>query len=776
MNKRRLGLESIGYLSHKYSVLTLIIIAMVTTFMWFGQSRIVFNSNLTDLFQNDSAEFHLFEKVNKIFTTNDQEMLLTISGENLTTPENIEKLNNLQLDLEFHDNVKSIISPFSMRDFPDENGHLGPLFPAEVTSENVAKILENAQNHPLVGKKLLSSDGELILFIINVKPPETTVKAGEGKGPADRTALLNLRTDLLNFAKQKMADNSLSFEMSGVSIFKAEIIGYMLYDQAIFTYAGIIFGFIISYIYFRRLRFVLLAGLPTVIAMITMRGMFGWYGLEMDVLSNIAPILIMVISFCDSVHLVYGIRRRMERGVDRDTAITETIKYIGPACVLTSLTTGIAMVSLLMAQHPIISKFGFICTFGTGFAFLLTLTLIPALAKLILPKTMKLKRVVTDAEAGNKHPLVHRLLDSYTELCKTLFMKWPKQITILSLLLMVALGAFYLQNEPRYRYIDNLPQNNQAYIGVTRIEEKLAGTNEVRIFIEFDKQHNMRSEETFALYSDIEKLLEETKFVKQTLSLATLRDYVQKNSTDKSVDGFFNFIDSNIDSANSLLREDDNLSLVLGLLPDTDSSALISDLRLLKVDLKQLEAKYSFAKLSVTGVLPLTAESSYQMIEMLNYSLLMAIMGGVFIVGVFFRSVYAAIFALIANLIPIGMAGFYLYIANEGLQFTSVVAFTIGFGIAVDNTIHIIHRYNRAISDGLNIEDALKITMDSVTSVLVVTSLVLGFGIGIVVISEMPLIKLYGVLMMLLVIGALLTDTLLLPSAMKVINNFRQKK
>lgn len=255
-----------------------------------------------------------------------------------------------------------------------------------------------------------------------------------------------------------------------------------------------------------------------------------------------------------------------------------------------------------------------------------------------------------------------------------------------------------------------------------------------------------------------------------------MRAFVQKNLQDKSVDQFFQFLEDNNQSAANLFDETKGYGLVLGLLPDTDAAALRPELEILKQKLEQINAKYSFVKLHITGILPMSAMSSYNMIKLLNYSLLLAVMGGVFIVAISFRSVYAGLFTLIANLIPIGLAGLYLYIADEGLQFTSVVAFTIGFGIAVDNTIHVIHRYNRAVEDGMNIENALRTTMDSVTSVLVVTSLVLGFGIGIVVISEMPLIKLYGILLMTLVLTALLTDTLLLPSAMRILYNYQLRK
>ena len=776
MNKKRFRLESIGYFSHKYSKITLILIALITVFMWFGQYRIVFNSNVTDLFKDDSPQYHLFEKVNDLFSGNDDEFLLTISGKNLLSVENVSKLNDLQLELEFNDDVEAVLSPFSMRDFPDENGKMGPLFPAEITTDNIDQVLTHAQSHPLVGGKLLSADRELILYVITTKPQQVELKQGEGKGLAERDAQLDLRTRLLDLAKTQIADSSLAFEMSGLSIFKAEIIGYMLYDQLSFTIFGVLFGFIISWIYFRRMKFVALAGLPTVVAMITMRGMFGWFDIEMDVLSNIAPILIMVISFCDSVHLVYGIRRRLEQGYNRDDAIRLTVRHIGPACVLTSLTTGIAMVSLLAAGHPIISKFGFICTFGTGFAFVITLTLIPALAKLILPEKMQIAHLVTEAEPGARHPLMHRILDSYTEFCKKVFIKWPMRVSVMAVILMALLSYFYVQNEPRYRYVDNLPQHNEAFIGVSKIEQKLSGTNEIRIFIEFDQDYQLRSEATFELYRRIEAELAATSFVKDTFSMATLRGYVQKNSVDKSVEQFFAFIDENADSANGLLREDNKQSLVIGLLPDTDASALLPELRILEQKIAAIDEEFADAKLYVTGILPLSARASYNMIDMLNYSLLFAIMGGVLIVAISFRSVYAGIFALIANIIPIGLAGFYLYIFDEGLQFTSVVAFTIGFGIAVDNTIHVVHRYSRAIRDGLNIEDALLKTMDSVTSVLVVTSLVLGGGIGIVMLSEMPLIKLYGALLTMLVFAALLTDTLLLPSAMRIFYNYKLKK
>ena len=487
MNKEKFGLESIGYISHKYAKTTIVIIILITIFMWFGQYRIVFNSNVTDLFKDGSPQYELFEKVNDLFVTSDNEFLLTISGENLSKPENIRKLNDLQLEFEFDDGIKAVVSPFSMRDFPNDQNVFGPLFPAEITSNNVDMVLDHALTHPLVGGKLLSYDKQLILYIITVNEPKSDATVGDGKDREERDKLLDLRSRLLDLVKKQINDKSLAFEMSGLSIFKAEIIGYMLYDQASFTLFGILFGFIISWLYFRKGKFVLLAGLPTVVSMVTMRGMFGWFDIEMDVLSNIAPLLIMVISFCDSVHLVYGLRRRLEQGYDRDEAIRLTVKHIGPACVLTSITTGVAMVSLLAAQHPIVSKFGYICTFGTFFAFVITLTLIPALAKLTLPKKMKMHHLVTEAEPGYKHPIMHRALDSYTEFCKVLFMKWPKQIAIFSVLCVAILAIFYTQNEPRYRYIDNLPQHNEAFVGVSRIGEKLSGTNEIRIFVEFDQ-------------------------------------------------------------------------------------------------------------------------------------------------------------------------------------------------------------------------------------------------------------------------------------------------
>ena len=140
----------------------------------------------------------------------------------------------------------------------------------------------------------------------------------------------------------------------------------------------------------------------------------------------------------------------------------------------------------------------------------------------------------------------------------------------------------------------------------------------------------------------------------------------------------------------------------------------------LESELDQLRAANPGVVFTATSLAVLSAKASYEMIAQLNHSLLLAIVLNIMLVGLVFRSVRAGLYCILPNLLPIFVVGGFLYISGLGFQFTSVVAFTIGFGIAVDNTIHILNYYGLMRSHGRDVVPALEETITTIGPVLAV--------------------------------------------------------
>ena len=120
--------------------------------------------------------------------------------------------------------------------------------------------------------------------------------------------------------------------------------------------------------------------------------------------------------------------------------------------------------------------------------------------------------------------------------------------------------------------------------------------------------------------------------------------------------------------------------------------------------------------------------------------------------------------AIIPNFLPILGTELYLYSSGAGLQLTTIIALTIAFGIAVDDTIHFLSAYVRARDEGIDHELAVEYALDRVGPALVATTLILCAGTFVVIFSALPQVALFGTLAVLTFILALLGDLLILPA------------
>jgi len=104
-----------------------------------------------------------------------------------------------------------------------------------------------------------------------------------------------------------------------------------------------------------------------------------------------------------------------------------------------------------------------------------------------------------------------------------------------------------------------------------------------------------------------------------------------------------------------------------------------------------------------------------------------------------------------------------------------VVAFTIGFGIAVDNAIHILNYYRLMRSKGEAVKPALEETIATVGPALTVGCFVLIVGFGGTLLSELPSLRLFGEVVIILLATALLANLLVLPALIAFVEGRRKQ-
>jgi hypothetical protein len=207
--------------------------------------------------------------------------------------------------------------------------------------------------------------------------------------------------------------------------------------------------------------------------------------------------------------------------------------------------------------------------------------------------------------------------------------------------------------------------------------------------------------------------------------------------------------------------------VVSGRIPDVDASHLLPVIKTLDKALDDVRKAHPGFRISVTGLSAIAARNSASMIGRLNYALTIEIVFVAAFIGLAFRSVAVLFASILPGIFPVVLAGTVLWAMGEGLQFASVVALVVSFGLGLSATIHFLNRLrleDKPENDpGVGVERATIL----VGPALILTSVVLACGLAVMVFSDLPSLRLFGWLSAFAMLAALTADLLILrPTAM----------
>ncbi len=745
------GLEKLGLVTARHPRATLLFFALTLPIFLFFASRLEFSSDIREIFRSQSEGFAVLEEVGKQYPASGRDILLVVDGENIFEPKALSALRFLHLDLGLVPDVDFVLSIFSARHPPDADGNAESLFPSEITADtNVAELQKQVQAHPLVADKLLSEDAKRALIVVALKPKDRGVDE-----------LQNSINEINETARTVLEDTGLHVATTGLAALRVEIIGALVRDQGRFALAGLILCLGLCWFFFRRWAYVAMSGAPAAIAVIWLAGGMAIVGQEVNVLTNIIPVLVIVLVFSDALHLLFGIRRNIAAGQALDKAIDTAVLEVGPACVLTSVTTTLALLSLTLVPHEFISRFGLTAALGTTIAYCATIALVPAMSALFLARKPRVR------PAGQGEYWFGRMTLAVSEAVARMIASAPYLVAGIGIAVTIIAGLLYAQNTPRYSYQENLPEGNTAFAAIEEIDAYLGGSSSLHLLIRWPGTHELHSADTLKVIREAHSALKKEPAFK---SISSLHDVERWMSGGEGTRGdVFNFLEkANSPLSRRLTSKEFNSALLTAQFQVMDSSQLIPILNALEGRLDKLRADNPGVMFDVTGLTPLSAHSSTEMIGKLNQSLAMAIGVIIVLIGFALRSFRYGLVSIAPNLLPIAAGGTFLYLNRHGLQFTSVVAFTVAFGIAVDSTIHVLNRYRLERDRTNDIDKAVASTLQAVGPVLMVATIILIGGVGITVISELPMVQLYGQISSVVLITAFLGAMVFLPALLTV--------
>ncbi|MBR0774966.1 MMPL family transporter [Bradyrhizobium diazoefficiens] len=750
------GLERLGLIAVRAPIVSCLVLVALIVGAVFGIHRIKIDDSLSQLFRSNTREFRQYEEVTKKFPAEEFDVLVVVEGKTLLARDNLEKLRDFVTDMQLVEGTRGLVSLFSARQAPAPGKLPAALFPPDLPEGKAYdQFIETVKNNEIIRGKLLSEDGTLALIVLSLDPDVVA-----------SSKLTKTVADIRKLMKEDLGDTGLNVQLSGVPVMQLEIRNAVERDGLTYNILGILAGCIIAIIFFRKISFMIAAAFPPMIAILLALGALGWANFNLNMFLNVMTPLIMVISFSDSMQLTFAARDRLIAGQDKFTAFKNAVLVVGPACVLTHGTAGISFIALQFSDSDLIRKFGEAGLAATIIALVAVLSLVPVFGVLFVRNEQVFAVKFQSADAG---------VQGLRNFCYWIAVRMvgrPGLFSLIALLFVGSLGVIYANLEPRYRLADQVPDKRQAVAASDRLDAKLTGANPVNVLIQFPKGETLYSPQTLQTIADVHATVEKAAGVGNVWSLETLRRWLAEKAGSDDVatlKEYVNVIPEHL--VRRFIDAEQDAVVVAGRVPDKDSSQLLPIVDKLDTELDAVRNKHPGYEVAVTGLAAIAARNSAGMIEKLNRGLTVEFALVAIFIGLAFRSWVVMFACILPGIFPVVMSGTVLWAMGEGLQFASVVALTVSFGLGLSATIHFLNRLRLESKPGVGSALAVERATVLVGPALILTTVVLACGLVVTVFSDLPSLRLFGWLSAFSMVMALVADLFILrPTAMWLIN------
>jgi uncharacterized protein len=746
----------------KNPVKILILFVLVTIGSIFLQMNLRFDISIFNIFDKSTPKLNEILEINEIFGDNTTGLVVVAyKDENLFTHDGLKKLERLTNEMESVDQVKSVVSFFSMPDFSSGDAIISgtPFIDREDIPTNpkvLARLRENAVSNPLLRNQIISPDGKAVAVVVFL--PELDME-NDPAGALRQPIIKEIREKVSALSKETGTD----FQLSGVPVIGDEYSRLLKSDLSIFIIGCCIVLSLILVCIFRSFRGV---GIPVV----TVLTAAGWTVALMaaldhaiNMINSSLPALVMVIGCADSIHIMGRYTEDLGKGLCREDALQKTFRHIGVAILLTSVTSSIGFLSLSTSSSWAVRDLGQFAAAGIFFAYIASITFIPAVLAILKPEP-SMPRVVTGPDIFERALL--KIVSINTTRPKTVLFSG---VLLLSVSL---LGIYLLKTDSRI--LQELDPKSEIAKSTYFIEDNLGGVLNLDLVITAPEGKSAADKEMldalWALHTELNKY----EGVGNSVSLASYMAAMNRAfagewavpENQRLIDQFFFLFEDNEDSFQiyDYIDVDKKRLRVVLRMHDLQREPLVK-----LVDKVEKYCETSFPEGSgilLTGGMLMAKEVTGGIVKDLVSSLLMAFCFIFIITVVLFKSIRLGILSIVPNILPLLVCMGVMGIFDIRLRVSTAMIFAIALGIAVDDTIHFLNRYRVERNKGKSIEEAVVVVLMTTGRAITQTTILLVLGLMVLMAGSFKATTHFAILSATIFSAAFFASMFLLPAAL----------
>lgn len=742
-------------------VLLLSVTVLITGLMGYFATNIQLTYDLPKIVPPDDPEYVRYIEFKRTFGDDGNVMLLGLKTDKIYQKDFLNDYYKFSKALEKTDGVQNVISFPTLQILTriDSVGELRllPLMTDTISTQQEADSLWNIIKQQKFYEGLaLKAEDNFVVTGVTLNKDRLNTK--------NRIAIID---DILAHTRSFEKLHGVEFKVSGLPYIRTVLSAKINNELKLFTLLSLVVCAAIMLLFFRSFSSLLYSLIIVSITLIWSLGYIGLLGYKITAVIGIIPPLIVIIGITNCIYLLNKYHSEYKSHNNKPKALVRVVSRIGKAAFLTNFTTAVGFGVFYFSGSPIMKEFGLTAFVSIMSVFVVSMVTVPVMFSFLPPPTYRQTR-----------HLENKYLSGFID---GLFWHIQNRRRVVYIITFVILAAsiFGITKLDALGYIiDDLPAKDKISQDIRFFEKEINGVMPLEIIVDTKHPNGVKDTRTLQKMERLFRELKKMPELSKPISAAELIKYAHQA---------YSYGDSNyyrIPSAldlNSITgyipNRKGSKNLLKGFVDSTYQKARIS-IQMADVGSDSMPAVRNRVRAQIDSIFPveeydvsLTGTSIIFMknnrflVESLVQSVLIALVVITLLLVTLFGTWRMILISLVPNIIPLivtsGIMGFFAIY----LKPSTVIVFSVAFGISVDFTIHFVAKYRMELKrHNFRIKESVQSTLHETGTSMVYTAIILFFGFSIFDFSTFGGTMWLGILTTLALVISLLTNILVLPS------------
>jgi uncharacterized protein len=744
-------------------VVIIIAIILVTYFFSLQWDKMRFTYTEANLLP-DSHEVNI--EYNAFLEKFGEEGNLIVIGVKDSTLFSVEKLNawnKLSTDFKNEKEVETVVSISDLQKLVKNNAKkqfdLEPFIKDSITSKAQLETLEKQlfEKYPFYDNFLFNKDTKTIRSAIYLEKAIVNT-------PTRKDFIINM---LIPKIKAFEDTYNLDVHVSGMPYVRTLNSQNIIDEIGTFILAALFVTSLIFFFFFRSFRATLISMVVVIIGVMWTFGIIGILEYEITVLTALIPPLIIVIGIPNCIFLINKYQHEVKKHGNKAKSLQRVISKIGNATLMTNVTTASGFATFIITDSKLLTEFGIVASLSILAIFILCLLIIPIVYSYMpMPKDKHLEH------------LSKRWINAFVSWMERMVKHKRITIYVVSLILLVTSIIGIYQIKTSGSLIEDMPRNSEFFKDIRFFEKEFNGIMPLEIMVNTKQKKGVMKLATIKRMNTLEDLILETPELSRPISLVSLVKYTKQayyNGNPKYYQlptaqensfilAYTKNSSTNLDLLKSFVDSTGQYARITTFMKDAEIDKMERIEENLRNKIKKVFPKEKYS-VSLTGKAYLYQKGTKYLINNLILSLSLAIVLISVFMAYMFRSFRMIVVSLIPNLLPLLITAGLMGYLGVPIKPSTILVFSIAFGISVDDTIHFLAKYRQELqANHWKIKKSVYAALKETGISMFYTSIVLFFGFSVFIISNFGGTVALGALISATLLFAMLANLLLLPS------------